>query len=84
MPLGTEVKWPPDVSKAVLEFIIIYDTGFTCKRAMKSDLILVLMIFSGADSGFLERGFICIKVWGFALLILSNFSSIPQENEIIW
>ena len=22
----------------------------------------------------LERGFICIKVWGFALLILSHFS----------
>ena len=27
-----------------------------------------------ADPGFLERGFICIKVWGFALLILSHFS----------
>ena len=24
---------------------------------------------SGADPGFLERGFISIKVWGFALLI---------------
>ena len=29
VPLGTEVNWPPDVSKAVSEFIIIYDTGFT-------------------------------------------------------
>ena len=29
---------------------------------------------SGADPGFLKRGFICIKVWGFSLLILSNFS----------
>ena len=28
---------------------------------------------SGADPGFLERGFIHIKVWGFALLILSHF-----------
>ena len=28
----------------------------------------------GADPGFLEKGFICIKVWGFALLILSLFS----------
>ena len=26
------------------------------------------------DPGFPERGFICIKVWGFALLILSHFS----------
>ena len=29
---------------------------------------------SGADPGFLERGFIYIKVWGFAFLILSHFS----------
>ena len=29
---------------------------------------------SGADPGFLERGFMCIKGWGFALLILSHFS----------
>ena len=28
----------------------------------------------GANPGFLERGFLCIKVWGFALLIFSlNF-----------
>ena len=31
-------------------------------------------LWAGADPGFLERGFICIKVWGFALLILSHFS----------
>ena len=29
---------------------------------------------AGADPGFLERGFICIKVYGFAMLILSHFS----------
>ena len=29
---------------------------------------------SGVDPGFLERGFICIKVWGLALLILTHFS----------
>ena len=29
---------------------------------------------SEADPGFLERGFICFKVWGFALLVLSHFS----------
>ena len=28
---------------------------------------------SGVDPGFLERGYIYIKVWGFALLILSHF-----------
>ena len=39
---------------------------------------------TGADPGFLERGFICIKVWGFPLLILSNFYKISHENEIIW
>ena len=27
---------------------------------------------AGADPGFLERGFICIKVWRFAWLILSK------------
>ena len=33
-----------------------------------------LIIYAGVDPGFLERGFIYIKVWGFALLILSHFS----------
>ena len=37
---------------------------------------------TGADPGFLERGFIFIKRW-FVLLILSHFSSISYENEII-
>ena len=41
-------------------------------------------IYTEADPGFLERGLICIKVWGFALLILSHFSKISHENEIIW
>ena len=36
---------------------------------------------SGADSG---KRVLCIKVWGFALLILSHFSQISYENEIIW
>ena len=36
---------------------------------------------SGADPGFLERGFICIKVLGFALLILSHFSEISHEER---
>ena len=29
--------------------------------------------FAGSDPEFLERGFICIKVWGLALLILCLF-----------
>ena len=30
------------------------------------------------------KGFICIKVLGFALMIFSQFSKISLENEIIW
>ena len=45
---------------------------------------LLLTILSGANPVFLERGFIYIKVSGFALLILSHFSQISYENEIIW
>ena len=53
---------------------------------LTSCLVQILMLFvntfspiqnqaiSGADSEFKERGFICIKGWGFALLILSPFS----------
>ena len=37
-----------------------------------------------ADTRFLERGFIYIKVWGFALLILSHFSQISHENDRIF
>ena len=33
------------------------------------------------DPAFLERGFICIMVWGFAFLSLSHFSYIFHENE---
>ena len=42
------------------------------------------MYISGADPRFLQRGFIFIKMWGFTLLILSNFYYISHENEIIW
>ena len=37
-----------------------------------------------AGRGFLERRSICIMLWGFTLLILSHFSEISHENEIIW
>ena len=43
-----------------------------------------LVAYTGADPRFLERGFISITVLGFALLILSHFSLISHENEIIW
>ena len=36
---------------------------------------------TGADPGFLERGFICIKVWGLALLIFSHFSLYPMKMK---
>ena len=40
---------------------------------------------AGASPGFLsERGVICIKVWGVALLILSDFYLISHENKISW
>ena len=43
--------------------ILYYAKGDFC-RLLKASI-------SGADRGFLEKGFICIK--GFALLIVSNF-----------
>ena len=33
------------------------------------------------DSGFLERGFICINVWEFALLVLSHFLKYPMKMK---
>ena len=36
----------------------------------------------GADLGFLKRGFICNKVWGFAMLILSHvFLKYPMNMK---
>ena len=32
------------------------------------------MAITVADPGFLERGFMCIKVWGYALRIFYHFS----------
>ena len=47
---------------------------------------------SGEDLGFLEREFICIKGWGFALLILSQVqiqrgdrgSGPPVKSQVLW
>ena len=38
---------------------------------------------SEAYQRFLKTGFICIKVWGFALPLISNFLQISNQNEII-
>ena len=43
-------------------------------KLSRKNLNLQFVNLTGADSGFLERGFICINVLGFALLILSHFS----------
>ena len=42
-------------------------------------VIKKICLITGADPRFLERGFICIKGWGFALLILSHFSYISHD-----
>ena len=47
-------------------------------------IYISVKLFSVVDPGFLEKGFICIKVWGFALLVFSHFSKISHKNEIIW
>ena len=66
----------------------VYDyspTSFSRDRLRKETLLEAYSIFSfkhltigsmvaGMDPGFLERGDICIKGLGFALLILSHFS----------
>ena len=41
-------------------------------------MIINAYLIAGADQGLLERGFIFIKVWGFALMILSDFSYISH------
>ena len=47
------------------KFWTVKETPFTHPKHMQG---------GGGDPGFLERGFICIKLWGFALLILSYCS----------
>ena len=44
------------------------------QRQPDSHFHLQRTLAAGADPGFLESRFIYIKVWGFALLILSHFS----------
>ena len=64
-----------------------FDTYCICKNASNNahteiySLVFVgskssgkSLYMPGADPGFLVRGFIYIKVWGFPLIILSYFS----------
>ena len=44
-----------------------------------ASLCLGFKVYFSCGSRISEKGFICIKVWGFALLIL-----ISHANEIIW
>ena len=50
--------------------------GKKCLFSTDKELLNIVPFIktSEVDPGFLERGFICIKVWGFALLILSHFA----------
>ena len=50
---------------------------------IQSTSILLGLKFTGADPGFLEQAWvICIKVWGFALLILSRFLKYPMKMKL--
>ena len=46
---------------------------------LPSILAYIADYFRGG-SGFLEMGFMCINVWGIALLTLSHFSKISHEK----
>ena len=41
--------------------------------SLNISMVLIFGIYAGENPGFLERGFIYIKVWGFALMFLSYF-----------
>ena len=44
------------------------------KQKSRNTMLNQFKTHSAEDPGFLERGFICIKVWGFALQILFHFA----------
>ena len=63
------IQWPWSHDK--IAAMLIYSKFLLQKKCMK---LFPVSSITRADPGFLEREFICIKVWGFALLILSHFS----------
>ena len=65
------------VTANVLPLIVMFFVHlFGCGLSSKSTVMVmsVHLTTPGADPGFLERGYICMKVWGFALLIFAHFS----------
>ena len=90
--LSTWIDIPPEKEAGLFRILLFHfalipligSALLTCGSRPSPILSWRLIMKSGADPGFLERGFICLKVWEFALLILSNFSKISHENEIIW
>ena len=89
------ILWSGLKSRAVTQIkAILYNECF-CKtyvfQGISSDRMYSQRCMSnrtvptpGADKGFLERGFLGIKLWGFALIMLSYCSYISHEIEIIW
>ena len=88
MAIGESCQYPPQTFKFITFCThnadgVLVSYCFHCQRlhaylfknsAMKNSYILSEVCKTGADQGFLERGFVCIKVWGFALLNLSHLS----------
>ena len=54
--------------------LYVYICIYTCDTVYQYET-------SGADPGFLERGFICIHVWGFALLIYLIFRKYSMKMK---
>ena len=50
-----------------------------CQKPIKLEIHILAV--AGADPGFLERGFICMKVWGFTLLIIFHFLKYPMKMK---
>ena len=71
---------------------LYFDNKVVTLDTAKNALIFFLFLnsynprscFHGADPEFRKSGFLCLKVRGFALLILSQFSQISHDNDIIW
>ena len=59
------------VNESATEFLTS-GPGFT-KMTYVNESATEFYTRQGSNPGFLERGSICIKVWGVALLILSHF-----------
>ena len=66
--------------------LFVKDASKTFQQTTKKTTVTFVVngalgLMAGVDPGFVERGFICIKVWGFALLILSLFLKYPMKMK---